>query len=386
MVAKLCSDALSVKSSITLGLFLLAIATHGSQAGRLRLEVDAKAGVRVWDKLGVERVFQTSRAAIEAGVMVGHYPDIDACHQSCMEAEGCGANQECICGCCDLDEAHNDGCFCYFCGPIGGPATLRSEHHFVKPRLPLSTDEEPEQCEGKKTMCGGTFGSVERLESAKDRAERFQKELIAKKKALDNSKRSATELATRIAQMKFAAKKKDEEFSGMSMKVSGLVENIEKLNATVASKNAHIAMLQIQNRSNLKTIADLASRVKEAEGREEDQRIKLEEMMTKNAAFQNAFKGMKTDAEEMGDLCTQRDSNDADNRLANLACMVAAIINDLDPGGEVISPSPSPLAITVDDEVNGKGNETFNATDSNITAQNGSGMGSAMPQSVVEIA
>ena len=119
------------------------------------------AGVQMFDKNGKSHMFTSRKAAMGAGMLTGHFPDVDSCHSACQAAMGCGHDQECLCNCCDVGAMENDGCFCYSCGPMGAPQTLWSEHENVNPRSnPLNSSEEPDQCTGTKQMCGGMFGDT----------------------------------------------------------------------------------------------------------------------------------------------------------------------------------------------------------------------------------
>ena len=105
------------------------------------------AGVQMYDGSGRSHQFQSRKAAMNAGMLMGHFPDVDSCHSACEAAKGCGHDQECLCNCCDVGAMENDGCFCFSCGPIGKPITFWSEHANVNPRSnPLDSSEEPNEC------------------------------------------------------------------------------------------------------------------------------------------------------------------------------------------------------------------------------------------------
>lgn len=88
-------------------------------------------------------------------IEVGHHPDLEACHANCEAAQGCGENGICQCKCCGFGD-NQDGCYCYFCAPLGLPVSPFSQHH-------NNVLNEPASCPGSKQMCGGMFGSTLRI-------------------------------------------------------------------------------------------------------------------------------------------------------------------------------------------------------------------------------
>ena len=96
------------------------------------------------------------RSAIEVGV--GHHPDLESCHANCEASNGCGDHGICQCKCCGYGN-NQDGCYCYFCAPLGLPISPFSQHQ-------KSVLKEPTSCPGSKQMCGGMFGSTVRVSKA----------------------------------------------------------------------------------------------------------------------------------------------------------------------------------------------------------------------------
>jgi uncharacterized protein YdcH (DUF465 family) len=102
----------------------------------------------------------TGRSLVETEV--GHHPDLEACHANCEAAQGGGEHGICQCKCCGFGD-NQDGCYCYFCAPLGLPVSPFSQHH-------NNVLEEPASCPGSKHMCGGMFGSTIRTGRQSDTA------------------------------------------------------------------------------------------------------------------------------------------------------------------------------------------------------------------------
>jgi hypothetical protein len=180
------------------------------------------------------------RVAMQLGMLVGHFPDLDTCHQSCQAAGGCGQGAECLCSCCDVGAMENDGCFCYSCGPIGKPVTVYSEHKNVEGRInPLDATEEPGQCVGSRQMCGGIFGDTGRgAETPAAKALRLEK------------------------QARDAAAEKE--------KMARQVEEMQRANAAAAD-TTEMAQRAVQQLSATKEAAERAEKEAELKGKEVDE-------------------------------------------------------------------------------------------------------------------
>lgn len=227
-----------------------------------------------------------------AGMLTGHFPDLDSCHSACQAAMGCGHDQECLCNCCDVGAMENDGCFCYSCGPMGGPQTLWSEHQNVKPRSnPLDSSEEPDQCTGTKQMCGGMFGSTSRDQETQAQKEaRLEKQAEAARKEKAEMQRKMAEMEANAAEAQAAqvmakkaisalqnvkdeaedSKKKLDEKAG---EVDDLENKLTKQNNSNESKDKEMALLkekekeqkaEIETMKKSKEIADQKAAMMEA--------------------------------------------------------------------------------------------------------------------------
>jgi DNA repair exonuclease SbcCD ATPase subunit len=178
-------------------LFLTTSAAHTMLTLTIASRLREGASVQMYDSSGKMHAFRSRLAAQKAGMLVGHFPDVDSCHSACEAAKGCGHDQECLCNCCDVGAMENDGCFCFSCGPIGKPITFWSEHHNVNPRSnPLDSSEEPDQCTGSMQMCGGMFGDTSRGQETQDQREaRLEKQAKAAAKAKADMEKKLAEMA-----------------------------------------------------------------------------------------------------------------------------------------------------------------------------------------------
>jgi hypothetical protein len=223
------------------------------------------AGVQMFDKKGKSHMFTSRKAAMGAGMLTGHFPDVDSCHSACQAAMGCGHDQECLCNCCDVGAMENDGCFCYSCGPMGAPQTLWSEHENVNPRSnPLNSSEEPDQCTGTKQMCGGMFGDTSRSQETQAQKEaRLEKQRLAAiraKEELENKMaqmakdaadaKASQELAYKATQALQNAKDEAAESKKMVEEKTGEVDDLEnkltKQNNLNDSKEKDMSMLKVK--------------------------------------------------------------------------------------------------------------------------------------------
>ena len=202
------------------------------------------------------------RAAMGAGMLVGHFPDIESCHDSCQASNGCGHGSECLCSCCDVGQLENDGCFCYSCGPIGKPITPYSEHKNVDGRVnPLDPTEEPRECIGSRQMCGGLFGDTDRgAESPAAKALRLERQARA------------------AAEEKESLQKK--------------VEDMER-SAAAAADTQEMAKKAVQKLSSVEERADVAERDAELKGKE------VEELENKLGNSDSKKKAMERELESL---------------------------------------------------------------------------------------
>ena len=218
------------------------------------------------------------RAAMRLGMLVGHFPDLDTCHQSCQAAGGCGKGAECLCSCCDIGAIENDGCFCYSCGPIGKPVTPYSEHKSVEGRVnPVDASEEPGACVGSRQMCGGLFGDTGRgAETPAAKALRLEKQ--ARDAAAEKEKMArqveemqranaaaadTTEMAKRAVQQ-LSATKEEAERAEKEAELKGTeVDELENKLGNAAQK-AKAAQTELESLENVK-VPDLEARLKSAQ-------------------------------------------------------------------------------------------------------------------------
>ena len=221
---------------------------------------------------------KSRRMAMRLGMLVGHFPDLDTCHQSCRAAGGCGQGSECLCSCCDVGSLENDGCFCYSCGPIGKPVTMYSEHKNVEGRVnPVDATEEPGECVGSRQMCGGLFGETGRSSETPaskmlrlERQERMaaaEKEKMAQK--LEEMQRAnaaaadTTEMAKRAVLQLSATKDKAERAEKEAELKGKEVDELEnKLGST--TQKAKMAQNKLEELEKTK-LPDLEAQLKSAQ-------------------------------------------------------------------------------------------------------------------------
>ena len=187
---------IKTKTTMTaMWLMIFALLNHSALASATQLRSSNR--IHMYDAKNQLHQFQSRRAAMNAGMLTGHFPDIDSCHSACQAAMGCGHDQKCLCNCCDVGAMENDGCFCYSCGPMGSAISQWSEHKNVNPRSnPLDTSEEPDQCTGTKQMCGGMFGDTSRAQETQAQKEaRLVKQAQAALEAKEEMEKKLAEMA-----------------------------------------------------------------------------------------------------------------------------------------------------------------------------------------------
>ena len=243
------------------------------------------AGVQMYDSKGSLHMFQSRRAAMNAGMLTGHFPDVDSCHSACQAAKGCGHDQQCLCNCCDVGAMENDGCFCFSCGPIGKPITFWSEHKKVKDRTnPLDHSEEPDQCTGSMQMCGGMFGDTSRGQETQEQMElRLEKQAKLAKQAQDEAEKRMKEMANNQASVQAAQEEASQAIGHLQQAKDEASEKTKALEERT-SEVEELEQKAMKERSKLETKSketDLL-KIKELEQKNEIETLKEQKKETEN--------------------------------------------------------------------------------------------------------
>lgn len=263
----------SAFSNVSLGLVaVLLVSVTSAGATSLRTSARTKTGIRLWDEnMAQMRLFASHKAAMEAGMEVGHHPSLDECHRNCERAKGCGDQGVCLCSCCG-GNAGVDGCFCYSCGPLGMPVHEFSLHN--KDAL-----EEPETCPGSKAMCGESAFS----QAEKDAAEMKRAEMNRKIKEAQEKERLAEEKNKRLAKQEEMAKERAKALEERARQISAFQANGEeksKKAIQAATKKATDSdMLEKQTESKLKAALAQVEGQKETIKQHQDSIVTLEAEM-----------------------------------------------------------------------------------------------------------